>query len=236
MRQKRLFEFQKDFINNMTHEFKTPLSTIRIAAEVFRSDAHIRDDERLSKYAKLILDQEGRINNQVEKILQVAGYENGKINFKLEEVQFISLLNTFSASAQAAATQQPFSFAANLPEQEFNLQLDPTHMNNILWNLLENAIKYGGPEVEIMLSFSKSNKYYEVSMSDSGPGISKSDQKYIFQKFYRVQKGNLQSAEGFGLGLYYVKKVIDQLQWKIDVKSSLGQGSTFTIYIPKPKK
>lgn len=233
LRQKRLSEMQKDFINNMTHEFKTPLSTIRISAGVFARDEHIRQDARLSKYAEIILEQNDRLNQQVEKVLQLAKIEQGNFNLKKETCSLAEILAPVLDSThlriEAAGGRLITHFPAELPIVE----ADRLHLSNVLYNLLDNAIKYCRAAPEATLRVWQEADCVLISIADNGIGISREHQQRVFDKFYRVPTGDVHDVKGFGLGLFYVKRICDAHGWKIKLASIPSEGTTITLMLKK---
>lgn len=231
--QKRFSELQRDFINNITHEFKTPLSSIKLASESFIHNPMIQSDERLVKYARIIRDQNQHLNNQVEKVLNLAKLEQGQIRLNKEIINISAFLEDFAEEAQLLIEQKggKMSFVSHLEDED--IHADHTHLKNVLYNLIDNAIKYSDNPPEIELKVFEQSQKVCISISDNGIGIEKSNQSKLFDKFFRVSTGNVHDAKGFGLGLYYVKLICDGHHWDIGVDSQLGQGSTFTISIDK---
>ena len=232
LRQKRLSEVQKDFINNMTHEFKTPLSTIGISADVLLSANIAEQPERLNKYAGLIKSEATRLNDQVLRVLQMARIDKEKQKLEFKKLDLISLATDIVQSAQEKAKkfggQIEFIHTTN-PE----IVADEVHLSNILNNLLENAIQYCKEAPQVILNISESKNAYSISITDNGIGIAPDHQKKVFDKFFRVPKGNVHDVKGFGIGLNYVQNMVHAHHWKISLESELNKGSTFNIQIPK---
>lgn len=224
LKQRRLSEMQKDFINNMTHEFKTPISSIKLAANSIGKEPFIQKDSRLSKYLTLIDEQANRLNIQVEKLLNIAALEKKGVEFTMESIHLNSLLEDIVQDVQVQLPQNG-SIQFQASHASVYIQSDVVHLTNMMYSLIDNAIKYGGKEPTIEVLLSENN----IQIVDHGIGISKENLKHLFKKFYRVPTGNLHNIKGFGLGLYYVKSIIDKLKWDIQVDSTLGHGSTFTI-------
>jgi two-component system, OmpR family, phosphate regulon sensor histidine kinase PhoR len=234
LRQKRLSELQKDFINNMTHEFKTPISTIKVAADVFVSNPGIQGDARLSKYAQIIREQNNRLNTQVEKVLQITRIDKDTLQLNTEIINLHELLETILPTIQVKIEGQNGILEQRLRAKQPYIKADTLHLTNIIHNLLDNAIKYckdGKPEV--LVSTEDADKNIRMMISDSGIGIEKEHHKKIFQRFYRVPTGNIHNVKGFGLGLYYVKNIVQAHGWNIDLASEKERGTTIIIDIPK---
>ena len=232
LRQRRLASMQKDFIDNMTHEFKTPLSTIRIAAGVFQRDERVAADGRLSRYATLIHEQYERLNSQVEKVLQISRIEKGSFEIKTETLDLRELLPPLISSALARTEELGGRLETHLPEGPLPVRADPVHLANILHNLLDNAVKYGGDAPRIALGGRRKNKELHLYVSDEGPGIAPEHQVQLFEKFYRVPTGDVHDVKGFGLGLFYVYQICRAHGWTIRVDSKPGKGTTFHLRLP----
>jgi two-component system phosphate regulon sensor histidine kinase PhoR len=238
LRQKRLSELQKDFINNMTHEFKTPISTIKISAEVFANHPLVRNDDRLSRYAKIIREQNERLNAQVEKVLLITRIEKESLQIKLEKIHLHDMLDTVLSSVNVKIEERDGILEENFHAENDFIEADNLHLTNILHNLLDNAMKYSQPHVppEIMVSTVNKGSFLQLSISDKGIGIEKTHQKMVFERFYRVPTGNVHNVKGFGLGLYYVKNICISHGWNIRLESELNKGTTVVIEIPKAKE
>ena len=229
LRQKRLSEIQKDFINNMTHEFKTPIATISVSSEVLKNPELVRQPERLKKYADIISQEAARLKNQVERVLQAAVLEEKQLTLQKEPVNLNALLTEVAASMHSLTEEKGGTLTLDLQATRPVIQADVLHLRNILGNLLDNALKYCRKAPEIVLRTRNIQHGIEIQVQDNGIGISPEYQKLIFDRFYRIPTGNLHDVKGFGLGLYYVKTVVKAHKGKISVKSEPGQGSTFTI-------
>ena len=232
LRQRRLANMQKDFIDNMTHEFKTPLSTIRIAAGVFQRDEYVAANGRLSRYAQLIHEQYERLNRQVEKVLQIAKIEKGNFEIKKEVVDLHDLIPPLVGSTRAKVEEKNGLLKIDLPEGPLPINADPLHLSNILHSLLDNAVKYGGAAPRITVAGKQLKNKLTLSVTDEGPGIAKEHQERLFEKFYRIPTGNIHNVKGFGLGLFYVHQICRAHGWKIRINSKVGEGTTFLIQIP----
>ncbi len=231
MRQKRLSEMQKDFINNMTHEFKTPISTIKISADVFLKNNLIQSDQRLTRYAQIIKDQNQRLNMQVEKVLQLAKIERDGFSLKKEAVNVHELLSEITASAQARLGEVNGKLITEFTATQPNIKADRLHLNNILYNLIDNAIKYSYEDPEVKLTTRNKGKELIISVQDNGIGISKENQLRVFDKFYRVPTGDIHNVKGFGLGLFYVKNICDAHEWELELDSQSGEGTRIEVRI-----
>jgi two-component system, OmpR family, phosphate regulon sensor histidine kinase PhoR len=234
LRQKRLSELQKDFINNMTHEFKTPISTIKVAADVFASNPFIQGDARLSKYAQIMREQNTRLNNQVEKVLQITRIDKNTLDLNKEVINLHELLDTVLPSIQVKVEGLNGALEQRLRAKQPYVKADSLHLTNIIHNLLDNAIKYckdGKPEILVITEDTEKN--IRLMISDRGIGIDKEHHKKIFQRFYRVPTGNIHNVKGFGLGLFYVRNIVQAHGWTIDIASEMDKGTSIIIDIPK---
>jgi two-component system phosphate regulon sensor histidine kinase PhoR len=231
LKQRRLASMQKDFIDNMTHEFKTPLSTIRIAASVFMRDERVAGDERLKRYARLIYEQYERLNEQVEKVLQISKVEKGNFEIKKEKVDLQHLLPSLTGSIAARTDELGGQLETRMPDRPLLLLADPVHLSNIIHNLLDNAVKYGGDPPHITIGGRCKGKQLHLYVADKGPGIQPEHQERLFEKFYRVPTGDVHDVKGFGLGLFYVAQICRAHGWPIRVESKPGQGTTFHLKI-----
>lgn len=232
LRQKRLSEMQKDFINNMTHEFKTPISTIKISAEVFLNNPMVQQDKRLAQYAGIIKEQNQRLNNQVENVLQLTRIERGNFTLNLERFNLHELLRDIANSTQVQVEKLAGEFKTQFAEEVFFVKADSLHFSNVIHNLLENAIKYCQQKPVIQLTTERVGKQVRIRISDCGIGIPKEEQGRVFEKFYRVPTGNVHNVKGFGLGLYYVHTICRKHGWSIKLDSVEGAGTTVHICMP----
>jgi len=232
IKQKRLSEVITDFINNMTHELKTPIATISLSSEMIMRLDSDDDLEKAKKYAGIIFKENKRLETQVERVLNISTLdtENTTLNKKL--LDFHELLDevkdTFDFNQLANGGKILIENNASI----FTIQADPIHITNVVYNLLDNAVKYSTTKPLISITTKNERNYLVIEIKDNGIGIRKEDLKMIFDKFYRVSTGNIHDIKGFGLGLFYVKLIINEHNGSIDVKSKLGEGSTFTIKLP----
>lgn len=233
LRQKRLSQLQKDFINNMTHEFKTPISTIKIAADVFANDEYVAAQPRLSRYAQVIREQNQRLNRQVEKVLQLAKIEEGNFEIKKESIPLRPLLESTVESTSVQVEKIGGQLQSDLQIPFLNIEADRLHLTNILYNILDNAIKYCQTEPNIQLKAWESEEGIHISVQDNGIGIPPDQLSRVFNKFYRVPTGNVHRVKGFGLGLYYVKNICDAHGWLLRISSQPEQGTQVKITIPR---
>jgi two-component system phosphate regulon sensor histidine kinase PhoR len=229
-RQKKLSEMKGDFINNMTHEFKTPLATISLATDALRSPLVRQDPEKMDRYAHIIKEENKRMNQQVERVLQIARSE---IKLKPVRLNLHEIIQKATRNIQLHVEQRAGSLHLALDAPHPVMQADEVHLSNLISNLLDNANKYSPERPQITLSSWEEEDFLVFSVSDRGQGISKADQEKIFDRFYRVSTGNLHDVKGFGLGLSYVKEIVEAHGGSISVKSKLGEGSTFIVRMPK---
>lgn len=232
LKQRRLSEIQKDFINNMTHEFKTPLATIAVSAEVLKDPNIVHQPERLMNYAGIIEKENIRLKQQVERVLQMARLDKEQISLKRERLSVHQLIEDAVRHQAVALQERGGVIRLSLEAKREELNADRLHLMNAINNLLDNAIKYCNhvPDIEVRTIEHADSIIIEVK--DNGIGIGQESIKRIFQKFYRVPTGNVHDVKGFGLGLSYVKTIVDAHKGKISVTSELGKGSVFRISLP----
>ena len=222
-RQKKLTEMKNDFINNMTHEFKTPISGISLAAQMLNDQSVRKSPAMLQQISTVIIDETKRLRFQVEKVLQMSMFDRQKATLRLEDVD-----------ANAAI----FNITANLDALDAIVNVDEMHFTNVVFNLLDNAVKYRSEDRPLSLVVTTRDldeENLEITISDNGIGIRRDDLKKVFEKFYRVSTGNRHDVKGFGLGLAYVKKIVDELGGNISVESEINVGTKFIIILPLSK-
>jgi len=230
-RQKRLSEIKTDFINNMTHELKTPLATISASSEVLMKAKSV-DEQRVNTYASIINQESKRLKQQIESVLKISVLDSGKLQLAKEEVSMHKLLMKVEQTFRPLIEIRGGSLAAEIQDTDMPVLADEGHMENVLHNLMENAMKYSTGDPEICLTAKEENGRVFVSIKDKGVGISDTMQKRIFEKFFRVPTGNVHNTKGFGLGLYYVKKIVTAHKGTIAIESVVDVGSDFTISLP----
>ncbi|MFN5911105.1 MAG: sensor histidine kinase [Bacteroidota bacterium] len=233
IRQKRLSEIKTDFINNMTHELKTPISTIGLSSEMLMRDDFSQEPDKLKRYAGIIYKENKRLEHQVERVLNVAKLDKEQLVLKKENIDLHELLQEAKENFEINQLEQGGTIELKLEAENGTLEADSVHITNVVYNLLDNAVKYCDKVPHVTLSTRDDRKGILFEITDNGIGIRKEDQKMIFDKFYRVPTGNLHNVKGFGLGLYYVKLIIEAHSGKLEVKSTPGKGTTFTIILPK---
>lgn len=232
LKQKRLDELKTDFINNMTHEFKTPISSIALSSDVLLKDGIEKKPEKLKNYVKIIHNENNRLQKQVERILQIGSLEKENIRLNKKEVDINLIaqkaINTFQMNVQAKQGK----IEAHLNAVRSTIKADEVHFTNILYNLVDNAIKYCDKVPDIRIETKNEKNGIRISVIDNGPGISKEEQKHIFDKFYRIPTGNIHDVKGYGIGLNYVKLMVQQHSGKIILRSDKGKGVDFSIVLP----
>jgi two-component system phosphate regulon sensor histidine kinase PhoR len=232
LKQKRLSEIQKDFINNMTHEFKTPISTIAVSTEVLKDPAILHQPERLMNYTAIIERENARLKQQVERVLQVARLDKENFGLKKEFIDIHQLIHDAVKNTSITLQERKGIIMYELQAVNGEMAVDKLHVTNAIQNLLDNAIKYCKTIPEITIKTSNEAKRVLIEVRDNGIGISAENQKRIFQKFFRVPTGNVHDVKGFGLGLSYVKTIVEVHGGGIKVQSELGRGSVFRLYLP----
>ncbi len=237
-RQKKLTEMKNDFINNMTHEFKTPISSISLAAQMLNDQSVRKSPAMLQQISTVISDETKRLRFQVEKLLQMSMFENTKATLKLTEIDanyvIYNIVNTFKLKVEKYGGE----LDAELDAMNALVEVDEMHFTNVIFNLMDNAVKYRREDVPLILRVGTRDlpgERLEITVADNGIGISKDDQKKIFDKFFRVSTGNRHDVKGFGLGLAYVHKMITEMQGEISVESKPNHGTKFIIILPLTK-
>ncbi len=231
MRQYRLAEVKTDFINNMTHELKTPISTISLSAEMMMRLPEI-STEQVQKYASIIYKENKRLEHQVERVLNVAKLDKDQVVLNKDQFDVNELLDEVKENFELHHLEKGGVIHIELNAVNHIIQADAVHLTNVIYNLLENAVKYceSVPNITIQTRNEKQGIWIEIE--DNGIGIKKENLTLIFDKFYRVPTGNLHNVKGFGLGLYYVKLIVDAHGGKVNVKSTPGKGTTFSLFFP----
>ncbi len=231
-KQKKLSEIKNDFISNMTHEFKTPISTISLASEMLNDDSVTKTPEKQQRFVKMIRDENKRLSILVESILQTSILDKGEFKLKRSDVDVHEIINNAIHSTQLLIDQKTGTLTVNLNAMQHIINADKVHLTNIIFNLIDNAIKYTIEKPHIILTTTDTKNGIEINVKDNGIGISKENQRKIFDKFFRVPTGNIHNVKGFGLGLSYVLAVVQKHFGTINVNSDIGKGSTFKIVMP----
>ena len=230
LKQKQYTELQNDFINNMTHEFKTPLASILIASNYAKKQKEIIENPKLSKYIEIIINQSAKLNEHIENILTVAKSSNNSIELQKSKVEILKNLDLIKENIELKH-QKEVVFKI-LFQKNYLINSDEFHFYNLLFNLLDNAVKYSIEKAVIEINCFETDKNYNLTISDNGPGIPEKDLPFVFDKFYRVARKNNKDIEGFGIGLAYVKKICELHNWKIKL-SNKTIGLLAVIEIPK---
>ncbi len=236
LRQKKLSEIKSDFINNMTHEFKTPLATISLAVDALKNEKVVHDKTKMDYFSGIIKEENKRMNKQVETILQAVLMDKEAVQLKEVPLHAHELITSAINNIQL-----PLNEKNGVLETHFNatndlMLADDVHFTNIINNLLDNAVKYSKENLKIKLTTSNFNSHIRIKIEDNGIGMNKETLNRVFEKFYRAHTGNIHNIKGFGLGLSYVKSVVDALHGKIKAESTPGKGSCFTLEFPIIKK
>ena len=232
LRQKKLSEIKNDFINNMTHELKTPLATISLAIDALKNEKVIQDREKMDYFNGIIKEENKRMNKHVETILQAAVMDRQEIQLTKQPVQVNDLIKEILGNYALQLQEKNGAVDLNLNAKRDLINADPVHFRNLISNLVDNAVKYSKENLLLKISTSNTNRNLTIKLEDNGIGMTKETVRRIFEKFYRGHTGNIHNVKGFGLGLSYVKTVVDAHNGKIKVESTLGRGSTFTLEIP----
>ena len=229
LQQKKYSELQRDFINNMTHEFKTPLSSILLSSNFLARQPIIEEDDKMRKYTGIIIEQAGKLNDHVEKVLHLAKAESNLFKINKTTLDPELVINEVIENVRLKYPGAFIGFNSSITGKKINA--DTFHFANLVYNLLDNSIKYSTSAPRVTIDLSEQAKNLILSVKDEGAGISKKDLEHIFDKFYRVPaKSN--DVAGFGLGLFYVKKICEAHKWKITAASELQKGTTITVIMP----
>ncbi|HEU5166715.1 MAG TPA: HAMP domain-containing sensor histidine kinase [Chitinophagaceae bacterium] len=237
LRQKKLSEIKNDFINNMTHEFKTPLATISLAVDAMKNDKVIGDKEKLNYFSSIIKEENQRMNRQVETILKAALLEKQEVNLMLKPTHVHDVIKDIADNFTLQLNDKNGKVEMDLEATNDLIEADEVHFPNLINNLIDNSVKYAKDNVppEIKISTAANGKNMTIRLEDNGIGMAKETVKRIFEKFYRAHTGNVHNVKGFGLGLSYVKTMVDAHGGHIKVDSMPGKGSTFTLELPLKK-
>lgn len=230
LQQKKYSDLQRDFINNMTHEFKTPLSSILIASNYLIQQEPIKKDKKLYTYAEIIINQSNKLNQHIEKILTIAKSDYSPLELNTENIAIVPIIE--NAIENIKLKYPEITTTIKSDSSDYTLIADSFHFNNLVYNLLDNAAKYCNGKPEIVIRLSKENQMLKLEFIDNGIGICNKNLSFIFDKFYRIPSEKSNEVNGFGLGLYYVKKICNLHHWKINATNNLEKGITLTILIP----
>lgn len=232
LRQKKVSEMKTDFINNMTHEFKTPIATISLATDSITNNTVINDENKIKRFVNIIKQENTRMLDQVERVLQMARIDKRDFQLNITEVNINDIVFKASENSRLKITQREGSLKTELAAERPVIEGDLTHLSNIVYNLLDNAEKYSKENPDILISTMNVKNGVQLEVKDKGIGMSKEQTKHIFDKFYRVHTGNRHDVKGFGLGLSYVKALVNAHNGNVKVQSELDKGSTFTVFLP----
>ncbi len=233
IRQKQLTEVQKNFINNLTHELKTPIASIELAAKVLENPRIVEQPERLAEYVRIVGQQNKRLSAHVERLLQMATIEKTRLQLNLEKTELNEFINDSIHEFRNSQNGLSYTIRFESKIDKAFVVSDKLHFSNLIFNILDNAIKYCATEPNIVIRLEESGKHYRVSFQDNGIGIPPNDRKKIFNRFYRVPTGYVHDVKGFGLGLDYVQKIARRHGWLINVIENSQKGSTFILKIQK---
>ncbi|MEI7829023.1 MAG: HAMP domain-containing sensor histidine kinase [Prolixibacteraceae bacterium] len=232
LRQKKLSQIKNDFINNMTHELKTPISTISLASQMLKDNSLVHSTSTIDHISGVIFDESKRLSSQVEKVLQMAVFNEGKLKLKFTAIDLNQIISQAASNFEIRLTNSNGTLETSILAENPLINGDEVHITNVIFNLLDNAEKYSKeiPKIEILTE--NKGSWVIVQIKDYGIGISKENLTQIFERFYRIPTGNVHNVKGFGLGLSYVKRIVEEHHGKIKVESTVGKGTKFRIYFP----
>lgn len=232
MQQKRIADVKTDFINNMSHEFKTPLATISVATDSLANDLIATNPDKVKYYSQLIKQENLRMKKQVENVLNMSKLERNEVQLFLKETNVRELIKEISQSFTLIVNERNGNLIQDFTAEKYFVRIDEFHFSNMLVNLLDNANKYSPETPQIKITTKNENNWYVIQISDKGMGMDTLNKNKIFEKFFREETGNIHNVKGQGLGLSYVKKIVELHKGQIQVDSTKGKGSTFTIKLP----
>ncbi len=232
LKQKKISEMKSDFINNMTHEFKTPVATIMIASEALKDPEIIADENRIKRLAGIIYDENMRLGNHIERVLSIASLEKKELQMELKPVEVNDLISAVTDSMSLQLQKREAVIDLRLEAENSTVSGDELHLSSIIYNLIDNANKYSAMPPRITISTKNSNRNFIMMVADQGIGMDKDQTKRIFDQFYRVPTGNLHDVKGFGLGLNYVQDIVTKMKGSIKVRSEKDKGTVFEISLP----
>lgn len=233
-KQKKLSNMKTDFINNMTHELKTPVATIALASNMIRNEKIQENKEKLNKYAEIIKEENDRLLNNIEKVLQAARLKRTKMKLRITDIDIHQIIREKQANLQLLMDEIGGQIQLNLDAKESSIEGDKIHIVNIINNLIENSVKYCKEDIPLKINITTKDAFQgiDIIIEDNGIGMPNDVLYKIFDKFYRVPTGNIHNVKGFGLGLNYVKELTESHYGRVDVYSQEGKGSIFTVYLP----
>lgn len=232
IKQRKISQIKTDFINNMTHEFKTPIATINLALDAIKNPAIIKDQDKVKRYLSMIKEENKRMHAQVENVLRISKLEKNELNISKDRVKLHDLVDTAIAHVELIVENRNGYIKTFLDANKSSVLANETHFTNVLVNILDNAIKYSPDAPEIEVSTENVGTNILLKIKDHGSGMSKAAAKRVFEKFYREHTGDIHNVKGHGLGLAYVKRIVDDHQGYVSVESEKGKGSTFSIKLP----
>ncbi|MBT8387676.1 MAG: HAMP domain-containing histidine kinase, partial [Ignavibacteria bacterium] len=232
LRQKRLSQIKSDLINNITHEFKTPISTISLASEALNEPGLMKEKDSIKKYSGIIGEETFRLGKMVESLLTSAALEKNQYKLEKTVIDVHKIITEILENIILINGNSNAVIKTELRSERPEINADPMHIRNIINNLLDNAVKYSSEKPEVVINTTSTAEGIQITLQDKGPGISKHHQKRIFDSFYRVPTGDRHDVKGYGIGLSYVKKIVEAHNGTIKVQSELGRGTTFKIFLP----
>ncbi|MEO6304119.1 MAG: HAMP domain-containing sensor histidine kinase [Bacteroidia bacterium] len=233
LKQKKLSEVKNDFINNMTHELKTPIATISLAVDGLNNPQVKNDLEKFKNYTRILKEENAKLNNHVERVLQMAMLDKGELQLNKKPINLVSIIEAAIDTFKLQAEEQHAKISFKPASPEIIITADKYHLLTSICNLIDNALKYSGKDCEIIISVEKIQSAIVIKVKDNGIGIDPSLHEKVFEKFYRVQAGNLHDTKGFGLGLSYVRSIMDAHKGSIELTSEKGKGSEFILKLKK---
>jgi len=232
-KQKKISRVKNDFINNMTHELKTPLASISLAAASIKHPEVINKKEEVEHFLEVIENEKKRINSHIEKVLDIAALDSGELKLNREQTDLVQLVNNSIQNISLSLSEYKGTCSFNTEIESTSIQGDAFHLTNVFTNILDNSIKYRKENLAITISLVHKDNSYFISFSDNGIGMNKNTQKLAFDKFYRAESGNIHNSKGFGLGLSYVKSIIKAHKGNVTISSDIDKGTVITIEIPQ---
>jgi two-component system phosphate regulon sensor histidine kinase PhoR len=232
IQQKKISEIKTDFINNMTHEFKTPIATINLALDSIKNPKIINDKEKVLRYIEMIRDENKRMHSQVENVLRISRLEKNQLDISKDIIDIHDTIEDAISHVSLLVNDRNGSIETHFEAITSEVSGNEFHLTNVLVNMLENAIKYSKESPKIKVYTESTNKFFVIKIKDNGIGMSKVAIKLVFDKFYREQKGNIHDVKGHGLGLAYVKEIVEKHHGTVFVESEKGEGSIFTVKLP----
>jgi signal transduction histidine kinase len=232
IKQRQISQIKTDFINNMSHEFKTPIATINLALDAIRNPKIIHDEDKVKRYLKMIKEENKRMHAQVENVLRISKLKKKELNISKERVNLHDLILDAITHIQLIIESKDGYIKTHFNASKHSVLANETYFTNVIVNILDNAVKYSDNEPKIDIYTESIEKSVILKIKDRGNGMTKSVQKKVFEKFYREHTGNIHNVKGHGLGLAYVKRIVDDHQGYVTVESEKGKGSTFTIKLP----